>query len=202
VEVTGVPAGWTAATTTLGTFVGRERCPRGGGHDGGEGGHDGGEGGHDGGEGGHDGGEGGHDGDVGVLAADGGDDGHGGGPRDCVHAVVLVQDPAPPPAEPPAEPPVGPPGPVVAAGSLTPAASTATTAGASTAATPGASTAASGAVLPETGAPSVPLAGVGVALLGLGGLLSGWSRRRRALVTARARSMERARALAAVRPIP
>lgn len=68
VAVTGVPAAWTPDATTLGTFVGRDTCPRGGG-------------------------EGDEHVTLGNLTAkeDGGE-----GPFVCTHTVMLVQDPAPP----------------------------------------------------------------------------------------------------------
>ncbi len=85
VAVNGVPATWTVEAMTVGTFVGRETCPRGGDHE-------------DGGD--HQSGD---AGDVAAPTAHEGEDGHD---RDgCVHTVVLVQDPAqPPPPVPPVEP--------------------------------------------------------------------------------------------------
>jgi hypothetical protein len=86
VAVNGVPSAWTVQATTVGTFVGRETCPRGGDHE-------------DGGD--H---QSGGAADVAAPTAHEGEDGHD---RDgCVHTVVLVQDPAlPPPPVPPVEPP-------------------------------------------------------------------------------------------------
>ncbi len=159
VVLAGAPAEWTPDETTLGTFVGRDTCPRGGGgHDGGdEGGH---EGGHDGGhetpptvvpqaeEGG-----GGHDG------GDGGGGGHGG-EGTCVHTVVLVQAPEPP-TSPPGEPPA-------------PSASVSPTTAAEALGASAAKAPATGAegVLPATGSAATgPLASMGVALAVSGALL-------------------------------
>ena len=86
VTVAGVPVGWKVDATTIGTFVGRDTCPRG--HDGG---HDGG-----------------HEGEVAAIAAEEGGGGEGGNP--CTHTVVLVQDPpsvAPPEPPAPGEPDPG-----------------------------------------------------------------------------------------------
>ena len=83
VTVADVPVGWKVDATTIGTFVGRDTCPRG--ED--DGGHDGG-----------------HDGETPTIAAE---EGHGEGGHSCTHTVVLVQDPppdAPPDAPTPGEP--------------------------------------------------------------------------------------------------
>ena len=66
VSVSGLPTGWRVDPATVGTFVGRETCPRGGdGHDGGHG-------------------------EELLPAAE-----HEGG-HTCTHVVALVQDPPPP----------------------------------------------------------------------------------------------------------
>ena len=69
VTVADVPAGWKVDTTTIGTFVGRDTCPRG---------HD-------------DGHDGGHEGETPTIAAEEGGGGEGG--NSCTHTVVLIQDP-------------------------------------------------------------------------------------------------------------
>lgn len=68
VSISGVPSRWTVDPATVGTFVGRETCPRGGDHH--EGGHE-----------------------TPHLAA-----GHDQEeqPRECVHLVALVEEPPPP----------------------------------------------------------------------------------------------------------
>ncbi len=78
VTVAGVPVGWKVDTTTIGTFVGRDTCPRG--HDGGH--------------------EDGHEGETPTIAAEEGGGGEGG--NSCTHTVVLIQDP---PQDTPPEPP-------------------------------------------------------------------------------------------------
>ena len=74
VAVNGVPTGWSADPATLGTFVGRDVCPRGHEGEGGEGG--------------------GGEGETTAAADPGG--GEGEGPWVCTHTVVLVQAAAPP----------------------------------------------------------------------------------------------------------
>jgi hypothetical protein len=81
VTVNGIPVGWKVDPATVGTFVGRDTCPRGHGED-----------------------EGGHEGEVATIAAE---EGGGEGEGSCTHTVVLIQDPPPdvPPGPPaPAEP--------------------------------------------------------------------------------------------------
>ncbi|MCU0312141.1 MAG: hypothetical protein MUE36_14495 [Acidimicrobiales bacterium] len=83
VAVEGAPTGWAVDPATIGTFLGRDTCPRGGD----EGGH-----------------EGGHEGEVSTAAAEEG--GHGeGGHGGCTHTVLLVEEPPAPPDDEPAPPP-------------------------------------------------------------------------------------------------
>ena len=85
VMVDGVPVGWKVDGDTIGTFLGRDTCPRG--HD--DGGHD----------------DGGHVDEQPTIAAH--EDGEEGGHL-CTHTVTLVQDPPSPPPTTPATTPTAP----------------------------------------------------------------------------------------------
>lgn len=80
VTVEGVPAGWLVDPDTVGTFIGRETCPRGGDHG--------------------DGDDHGHESGLGVSEHDD----EGGGREPCFHTVVFREQPAPPPPPPPPGP--------------------------------------------------------------------------------------------------